>query len=121
MPALIGVKMVNEQQKFLTKSSLEYPTKEYLNSNFHEADLLKRCRELGLNKVWINKDQLFDIIMANTPLANQNNDVGDEPSSDTTTLSDVTDLQPDDTQSSTQSPSHNITTPTESRIRYSMT
>lgn len=43
-------------------SSLQFPTREYLH-NFHKADLQKRCRELGITKVWVNKEQLIDMIL----------------------------------------------------------
>ncbi|KAK3889701.1 hypothetical protein Pcinc_006267 [Petrolisthes cinctipes] len=55
-----------------SQPSLQYPTREFLNTNFHKSDLQKRCRELGLTKVWVNKEQLIDMIMANTPTAEEN-------------------------------------------------
>ncbi|KAK3881613.1 hypothetical protein Pcinc_013959 [Petrolisthes cinctipes] len=55
-----------------SQPSLQYPTREFLNTNFHKSDLQKRCRELGLTKVWVNKEQLIDMIMANTPIAEEN-------------------------------------------------
>ncbi|KAK3883022.1 hypothetical protein Pcinc_012629 [Petrolisthes cinctipes] len=56
-----------------SQPSLQYPTREFLNTNFHKSDLQKRCRELGLTKVWVNKEQLIDMIMANTPITEENN------------------------------------------------
>lgn len=48
------------------ESSTLPPTRETLN-RFHKADLQKRCRELGLTKIWVNKDQLIIMILENSP------------------------------------------------------
>ena len=45
------------------------PTRESLN-RFHKADLQKRCRELGLTKIWVTKDQLINMIIKNTSSPN---------------------------------------------------
>jgi len=43
--------------------SLQNPTRSYLNENFTKPQLQKHCRELGLTKIWVNKEQLIDMIM----------------------------------------------------------
>ena len=40
----------------------ERPTREYF-SNFTKTELRKLCRQLGLTKVWQNKDQLIDMLL----------------------------------------------------------
>ena len=40
----------------------QLPTREYLDQ-FTKTDLQKRCRELGLTKVWVNKNELIDMIL----------------------------------------------------------
>lgn len=40
----------------------QLPTRENLNK-FHKADLQKRCRDLGITKVWFKKNELIDMIM----------------------------------------------------------
>lgn len=57
-----------ERETFLEmnrKPSLENPTWNYLFNNFTKADLQKHCRQIGIKKVYINKDQLVDMIMQN--------------------------------------------------------
>ena len=48
------------------QSSPQFPTREYLDKIFNKTDLQKRCRELGITKVWVNKDQLIEIIISKT-------------------------------------------------------
>ena len=45
--------------------SLENPTREFLNANYKKEDLQKHCRDLGFSRVWVNKDQLIDMILEN--------------------------------------------------------
>ena len=46
--------------------SLENPTREYLCNNFTKSQLQKHCRQLGLQKVWVNKIELVDMILRST-------------------------------------------------------
>ena len=46
-----------------TEPSLQFPTREYLEKNVNKPDLQKRCRELGLTKVWVTKDELINMIL----------------------------------------------------------
>ena len=46
--------------------SLENPTREFLFDNFTVSELRKHCRELGLTKVWVNKDELVNMILRST-------------------------------------------------------
>lgn len=69
----------SNQQSQQPMPSLQNPTREFLSTNFHKTDLQQRCRELRLNKVLVNKEQLIDMIIANTPIANQNSDISPEP------------------------------------------
>ena len=62
---------------------MEFLTREFLSTNFHKSDLQLRCRELGLSKVWVNKEQLIDMIMANTPTTDQNSDISLETTHET--------------------------------------
>ena len=50
----------HEQQSH--EPSPQLPTREYLDK-IHKADLQKRCRELGITKVWVNKNELIDMIL----------------------------------------------------------
>ncbi|MPC60044.1 hypothetical protein E2C01_054079 [Portunus trituberculatus] len=45
-----------------TPPSLTSPTRETL-VKCHKSELQKRCQELGLNKIWVRKDQLIDMIL----------------------------------------------------------
>ena len=40
----------------------QLPTREYLNK-LHKADLQKRCRDFGITKVWVKKEELIDMII----------------------------------------------------------
>ena len=46
-----------------TEPSLQFPTREYLEKNFHKPDLQKRCHELGLTKIWVTKGELINMIL----------------------------------------------------------
>ena len=46
--------------------SLENPTREFLFDNFTVSELRKYCRQLGLTKVWVNKDTLVNMILRST-------------------------------------------------------
>ena len=48
--------------------SLENPTREFLYNSFTVTELRKHCRQLGLTKVWVNKDELVDMILRSTPV-----------------------------------------------------
>ena len=78
-----------EQQQPSPEPYPQPPTREFLNNNFHKADLQKRCRELGLTKIWVNKDQLIEMIIRNTPPPSQNPDAASPVSSGLPSL-DVT-------------------------------
>ncbi|KAK3888611.1 hypothetical protein Pcinc_007337 [Petrolisthes cinctipes] len=43
--------------------SLRFPTRDYLQKPFNKPDHQKWCRELGLTKVWVTKDELIKIIL----------------------------------------------------------
>ncbi|KAK3852968.1 hypothetical protein Pcinc_040466 [Petrolisthes cinctipes] len=45
--------------------SLRFPTRDYLEKTFNKPDLQKWCRELGLTKVWVTKDELIKMILQN--------------------------------------------------------
>ncbi|KAK4307059.1 hypothetical protein Pmani_021151 [Petrolisthes manimaculis] len=45
--------------------SIMFPTREFLNS-CNKTDLQNRCKELGITKIWVNKDQLIDMILQST-------------------------------------------------------
>ena len=45
-----------------TEPSRQLPTRELLEK-VHKSELQKRCREMGLTKVWVNKDQLSDMTL----------------------------------------------------------
>ena len=40
------------------------PTFEYFNKNFTKLELQKECRERGLNKIWVTKDRLIEMLLA---------------------------------------------------------
>lgn len=61
-----------QQQQQSSEPSLQFPTREFLDKNFHKVDLQNRCRELGLTKIWVTKDQLIEMIVKNTPPPAQN-------------------------------------------------
>ena len=42
------------------QQSQQLPTREFLDKT-HKADLQKRCKELGITKVWVNKSELIDM------------------------------------------------------------
>ncbi len=54
----------------MPEPSTQFPTREYLNNNFTKAALQKRCRELGLTKIWVTKYQLISMIIDNTQSIN---------------------------------------------------
>ena len=43
--------------------SLENPTQQFLNENFTKPQLQKHCRDIGLTKIWVNKEQLVEMIL----------------------------------------------------------
>ena len=43
--------------------SLENPTHDYLLRNFTKVQLQKHCREIGITKVYVNKEILVELIM----------------------------------------------------------
>ena len=91
-------KIQNKSQTHRPDPTIQFPTREFLSTNFLKSELQKRCLELGLTKVWVNKGQLVDMIMANTPTTNQNSD-------ETPLLhSDVTKTTPDTNQNSDKTP-----------------
>ena len=45
--------------------TLENPTRDFIHANYKKEDLQKQCRELGISKVWVNKDKLIDMILEN--------------------------------------------------------
>lgn len=47
----------------VSELSLQCPTWEFLHSNFTKVELQKHCRELGLNKIWVTKEKLIDMII----------------------------------------------------------
>lgn len=53
--------------------SLELPTREFLESLI-KVDLQKRCRELGITKIWVNKDQLIDTLLKHAQSTGQAKD-----------------------------------------------
>lgn len=59
-PALQPVQAGRAEPRDTTPLTL--PTRETL-VKCHKSDLQKRCRELGLNKIWVRKDQLIDMIL----------------------------------------------------------
>lgn len=61
-----------EQNKSLP--SEKFPTKEFLDKNFYKADLQRKCRDLGIINVRVNKDQLIEMILRNTPPSVQTSD-----------------------------------------------
>lgn len=69
----VAMNRKEEQEQPSPEPSLQLPTRENL-SKVHKADLQKRCRELGLTKIWVNKDQLIEMIINNTPSPTQNQD-----------------------------------------------
>ena len=52
--------------------TLQNPTWNYLHNNFKKTELQKRCRELGLTKIWVTKEKLIDMIMEKTPTVPRN-------------------------------------------------
>ena len=46
------------------ESSDFIPTFEYFNKNFTKTELQKQCRERGLNKIWVTKDKLIEMLLA---------------------------------------------------------
>ena len=53
----------NESLRELNELSLENPTRDYLLNNFTKVELQKRCRQLGLSKIWVTKEQLAEMIL----------------------------------------------------------
>ena len=47
-------------------SSLQRPTRDFLDKNFTKPQLQKHCREIGIESVWVTKEKLIDFIMVNT-------------------------------------------------------
>ncbi len=45
------------------RPSLLHPTRNFLYKNFLKVDLQNRCRELGIDEVWLTKDQLIEKIL----------------------------------------------------------
>ena len=71
-----------ENNSTLTTQYIERPTREYF-SNFTKTELQKLCRQLGISKVWQNKDQLIDMLLHHHNIQeNAQEDVRAEPSSD---------------------------------------
>ena len=72
-----------ENNSTLTTQYIERPTREYF-SNFTKTELQKLCRQLGISKVWQNKDQLIDMLLHHHNIQeNAQEDVrAIEPSSD---------------------------------------
>ncbi len=62
--------MVLDHKISHTELTTQFPTREYLIKNFSKPDLQKRCRELGLTKIWVTKDQLFNMKIHNTQIIN---------------------------------------------------
>ncbi|KAG0725979.1 hypothetical protein GWK47_004481 [Chionoecetes opilio] len=46
-----------------THPSLQYPTREFLDTNLRKPDLQKRCREMGLTNIWTTKSQLITMLL----------------------------------------------------------
>ena len=54
-------------------SPQQLPTREILFKT-RKAELQKRCREMGLNNIWVRKDQLINMILQNTHLIQEHAD-----------------------------------------------
>ena len=75
-PPSVFAQAQNSLATHQTEPSLQLPTREYLEKNFNKPDLQKRCRELGLTKVWVTKDELITMILRQLiPQATDNPDV----------------------------------------------
>ena len=79
--------------------SLSNPTEEYLNENFKKTDLQKMCIDMGITKIWINKNELIRKILEKLrPAARANStneDLGDSsnPHSPADLTSEVSDIK----------------------------
>ena len=49
-----------------TMPSLENPTRDFLLKNFTVSELRRHCRQLGLPKVWVKKEELVEMILRST-------------------------------------------------------
>ena len=45
------------------RPSLENPTWDYLFNKYTKSQLQKHCRKIGINRIWVTKDKLVDLIM----------------------------------------------------------
>lgn len=62
---------ISAQVQRTGETTLEIPTREFLDKNHRKPDLQKRCRELGLTNIWsCSKSQLIDMIIGKTRLMN---------------------------------------------------
>ncbi|KAK3892441.1 hypothetical protein Pcinc_003674 [Petrolisthes cinctipes] len=62
-----------ESQQHQPQPCLQFPTREFLSTNVNKSVIQRRNRTLGLTKIWVNKEQLIEMIMGNTPTADENN------------------------------------------------
>ena len=60
----VSMEAGNEEMVQEDVPSLYNPTWDYLHDNFKKPELQKRCRELGMNKIWVTKERLIDMIMS---------------------------------------------------------
>jgi len=56
----------NPQAHLSEEASLENPTSQYLHEHFTKAQLQKHCRQLGINGIWVTKDELIHLIIAHS-------------------------------------------------------
>lgn len=90
-----------------TKIFLQLATRESLEK-IPKPELQKRCREMGLNRVWVNKDQLIDMILHKIQSASTSDVLQHENPQPTTAQTPQFNvcqvLQPDTPQDSTPIP-----------------
>lgn len=70
--------------------SLNYPTREFLQTNFKKSELQKWCQELGLSNIWVTKSELIGKLIENSKQKQQNtvNSGEDNGRNSETTLSE---------------------------------
>ena len=72
--------------------SLSNPTWEYLNEKFKKTQLQKICMDMGITKVWVNKNELINKMLEkhqSSTAANENNEESINPNSPIDLTSEV--------------------------------
>lgn len=85
------------------ESSHEHLIRDFLNKTFNKTDLEKKCRELGLTRIWVTKNELISMILDEKQCITQLPDTPIQPPSVSPTQPPDTPVQPP-SESPTQPP-----------------